>query len=172
MNRDSFPNRSSIDGENKRLKTSRCTPRACAHPCTIMQATNSLCMCMAGQERHPAVTKLRQGESHAMFIRVFRAALSQGRRHSRSVRRRRAYAGPGGCRRRHHRYQYDQHRHQLAPVYRPQWSRWRSEDRPDHRFNDAVAVPEPSGLAIVIFGLAEIGFLAFRRKPKFSAAAV
>jgi hypothetical protein len=35
-----------------------------------------------------------------------------------------------------------------------------------------VAVPEPSGLAIVIFGLAGIGFLAFRRKPKFSAAAV
>lgn len=38
-------------------------------------------------------------------------------------------------------------------------------------FNDAVAVPEPSSWGIVIFGLAGLGFLAYRRKPKFSAAA-
>jgi hypothetical protein len=38
-------------------------------------------------------------------------------------------------------------------------------------FNDVVAVPEPSSWAIAIFGLAGIGFLAYRRKPKFSPAA-
>jgi len=38
-------------------------------------------------------------------------------------------------------------------------------------FNDVVAVPEPSSWAIAIFGLVGIGFLAYRRKPKFSPAA-